>query len=73
MKKQTRPHEITVTLLDGVQLERRDLMFLRRMAQHCVKTQMSGAAACERLDEILRRAGILTFADADGPVYDVFE
>jgi hypothetical protein len=73
MKRQTKQHAIAVTLTTGVQLDERELRFLRAMAQHCIKTKMAGSTACERLDALLDGMGVKTYGNADGPTYGVFE
>jgi len=71
MKRQTQPHYIAVSLTPHIQLEARELAFLRTMAQHCIETRMLGSAACKTLDRLLRDMGITLY---DGlPVYGLFE
>lgn len=72
MKCRTTKHNISVSLTDRVQLDMRELSFLRMMAQHCTSTQMAGgAAACERLEALLQGMGVPNLEP--GPVYDIFE
>lgn len=73
MKRQTVQHKIAVTLTTGVQLEERELRFLRAMAQHCIETRMAGSLACKELDALLDGMGVSTYGESDGPVYGIFE
>ena len=71
--RQTTKHNISVTLTRDIQLDARELSYLRRMAQHCVTTQMYGAKACERLDKLLAGMGVAMADENFGPVYGLFE
>ncbi len=54
MKTQTQKYQISVSLTTDMQLDMRELSFLRKMCQHCVETRMSGSYACEKLETLLR-------------------
>lgn len=62
--------EVTISVPVEIKLELKELQFLRSMAQHCIKTEMIGNLACERLDNILNMLGIKIH---NGPVYGLFE
>jgi hypothetical protein len=62
-----------IMLGDGVQLEMRELRFLRAMARHCSATRMPGAAACDCLDTLLESMGVGVYDSNDGPTYGIFE
>ena len=54
MKTQTQKYQISVSLTTDIQLDMRELSFLRKMCQHCIETRMSGSFACEKLETLLR-------------------
>jgi len=71
MKAQTEHHNISISLTKNVQLEMRDLIFLRMMSKFCIDNRMPGYKACEDLNNLLRDMGIdESFV---GPIYGVFE
>lgn len=73
MRVTTSRHQIAITLVDTVQLEARELAFLRTMARHCQSTGLCGSAACGRLDALLADMGVKTYDEIDGgPVMDLF-
>lgn len=71
MKTQNTAHSISVTLMNLISLEMRELEFLREMARFCIKNEMSGSAAAVRLDELLQSMGVNS--ETKGPVYGIFE
>lgn len=71
MKITKRPHTVTFDIIEGVTFDKRELAFLRRMARHCIATDMGGNRACTRLDAILAAAGV--DPTTEGPVYGIFE
>jgi hypothetical protein len=71
MKIQKQKVQISVSLTTDVQLDMRELTFLRQMCQHCIETKMIGRDACERLNNLLREMNV---ADYDNrPTYGIFE
>lgn len=73
MKRQTKPHRISVSLAVDVQLDAPELRFLRKMAQHCINTKMPGFSACKKLDGLLHAMGINEGLVAADSVYELFE
>lgn len=70
MKLQSRPTPITVTLIERVQLNAREVAFLRVMARHCIETRMAGNVACKDLIALIDG---LRVPECVGPVYGLFE
>lgn len=71
MKTRNTVHSISVTLINSISLEMRELEFLREMARHCVETKMSGYGAADRLDKLLESLGVKS--ETKGPLYGIFE
>jgi len=71
MKIQNTPHNISVSLTNSIQLEMRELEFLREMARYCVENKMSGYGAADRLDKLLESMGVKS--ETKGPLYGIFE
>lgn len=71
MKIQNTFHNISVSLTSSIQLEMRELEFLREMARFCVQNKMVGYNAAERLDKLLESMGVNS--QRKGPVYGIFE
>ncbi len=71
MKIQNTPHNISVSLTSSIQLEMRELEFLREMARFCVQNEMVGCNAAERLDKVLEAMGVNS--QGKGPVHGIFE
>lgn len=70
MKTQTQKYQISVSLTTDIQLDMRELSFLRKMCQHCIETRMAGSFACEKLETLLREMKV---PDSDNkPVYGIF-
>lgn len=64
-------HSIHVRVIDSIEFTAREADFLRKMAEHCVATNMRGAAACRTLIDVLNAARIPIREDE--PVYGIFE
>ena len=71
MKTRNTAHSISVTLINSISLEMRELEFLREMARFCVQNEMVGCNAAERLDKLLESMGVNS--QGKGPVYGIFE
>ena len=71
MKTRNTAHSISVTLINSISLEMRELEFLREMARFCVQNEMVGCNAAERLDKLLESMGVNP--QGKGPVYGIFE
>jgi hypothetical protein len=71
MKTQTQKVQISVSLTTDIQLDMRELTFLRQMCQHCVNTKMTGSSACERLNNLLCEMNVPDYDNY--PVYGIFE
>lgn len=71
MKSTSHAHSIQVRVIDSIEFTAREADFLRKMAHHCIKTNMHGFWACEKLIEILDAARIPVRGDE--PVYGIFE
>jgi hypothetical protein len=71
MKIQSHPQNISITVLDRIQLDAREAAFLRKMAQHCIETNMRGFMACETLIAVLDRMQVPMYDG--GPTYGLFE
>lgn len=71
MKLSTVPTTVTVQTITGIQLDKRELGFLRVMAEFCVANMMEGCDACQDLIKVLDRAQIPQYPG--GPTYGLFE
>lgn len=71
MKTAGHPHSIRVRIIDSIEFTAREADFLRKMARHCIATDMRGRAACQKLVEILDAARIPVREEE--PVYGIFE
>lgn len=74
MKIQTQKHQISVTLIQDVHLDIKELAWLREMANHCIATRMAGSRACEKLNILLDKMQIPKYHDiVSRGVYGLFE
>ncbi len=71
MKTKEHVHTIQIRIIDSIEFTAREADFLRKMAHHCIATNMRGSAACLKLIEVLDAARIPIREDE--PVYGIFE
>ena len=71
MKITGQPLLLSIQVAKQLSLNLQEAGFLRRMAQHCVATHMTGWGACEQLIEALDAARVPEVTP--GPIYDLFK
>lgn len=71
MRTKEHNHTISIMVVDAIEFSSREADFLRKMAKHCIATNMRGCIACEKLIEVMDRA--LVPVRGDEPTYGLFE